>query len=102
MKAHQGERVAARIDALLGSLEEAGHYPLTQETIDQQIEQLQTLIGTAGEKNPRDKVLSEVAMALHRASSELQKAEKMIKTGKLPKSGHRGAFGGSIRAGGGN
>ena len=89
-----GDKMDARIDALLAELETAGHYPLTQATIRDQIKSLEKLVDKLEGKKPNARVLADVAMSLHRATSNLNDSVEMIKTGKPKVEAGPGRMGG--------
>lgn len=90
---HQEEKVQVRIDAVLGSLEESGLYPLTRDDVRAEAKQLKALIEKIARGAPNEEVTPEVLMTLVHARRGLERAQTMIETGELPEPAPRSGGG---------
>ncbi|MGE3166607.1 MAG: hypothetical protein AB7O52_17030 [Planctomycetota bacterium] len=84
MRRHENEKVQLRIDAVLGALGEAGLYPLTLADFKAQVKQLGVALSKLEKGKPAAEVNTLVLMALVRAQREIQEAQAMVDTGKVP------------------
>ena len=82
---HQDEKVQARLDSVLTSLEEAGLYPLGEDDLKEQVSRLKKNLRKLSAGDAPEDVLGDVLIELVRANGNAEKALHIMETGEVPK-----------------